>query len=140
QPEEEPPHRGWAVQHLHARRPAADADRHARLRVAARRAASRKNRGAVLRIPGRRLEPVFPHARRAQPRRLALPAAAAAEVSGPGRFITVEGVDGAGKSTHLQFIADAVAAASGRYAIVTREPGGTDLAENLRRVILEEPL
>jgi len=61
-------------------------------------------------------------------------------VSAPGRFVTLEGVDGAGKSTHLQFIADAVAAASGRHAIVTREPGGTDLAEHLRRVILEEAL
>jgi dTMP kinase len=61
-------------------------------------------------------------------------------VSGAGRFITLEGVDGAGKSTHLQFIADAVAAASGRRAIVTREPGGTDLAEHLRRTILEEPM
>lgn len=61
-------------------------------------------------------------------------------MSAPGRFVTLEGVDGAGKSTHLQFIADAVAAASGRHAIVTREPGGTDLAEHLRRVILEEAL
>ena len=57
-----------------------------------------------------------------------------------GRFITLEGVDGAGKSTHLQFVADAAAAASGRRAIVTREPGGTDLAERLRQAILEEPL
>jgi dTMP kinase len=56
------------------------------------------------------------------------------------KFITLEGVDGAGKSTHIQFIADAVAAASGRHAIVTREPGGTDLAERLREAILEEPL
>jgi len=55
------------------------------------------------------------------------------------KFITLEGVDGAGKSTHLQFIADTVAA-SGRHAIVTREPGGTDLAERLRQAILEEPL
>lgn len=61
-------------------------------------------------------------------------------MSAPGRFITLEGVDGAGKSTHLQFIADAVASASGRHAIVTREPGGTELAEQLRRAILEEPL
>ncbi|HWI99300.1 MAG TPA: dTMP kinase [Burkholderiales bacterium] len=61
-------------------------------------------------------------------------------MSAPGRFITLEGVDGAGKSTHLQFIADAVAAASGQRAIVTREPGGTELAEHLRRAILEEPL
>ena len=56
------------------------------------------------------------------------------------RFITLEGVDGAGKSTHLQFIADAVAAASGRHAIVTREPGGTDLAERLREAILTQPM
>ena len=58
----------------------------------------------------------------------------------PGRFITLEGVDGAGKSTHLQFIADAVADASGGRAIVTREPGGTELAEDLRKAILEEPM
>ena len=59
----------------------------------------------------------------------------------PGaKFITLEGVDGAGKSTHLQFIADSVAAASGRRAIVTREPGGTDLAERLREAILGESL
>ena len=57
-----------------------------------------------------------------------------------GKFITVEGVDGAGKSTHLQFIADAAATASGRHAIVTREPGGTDLAERLRQAILAEPM
>lgn len=56
------------------------------------------------------------------------------------RFITLEGVDGAGKSTHMQFIADAVAAASGRHAIVTREPGGTELAERLREAILTQPM
>jgi dTMP kinase len=57
-----------------------------------------------------------------------------------GRFVTLEGVDGAGKSTHQQFIADAMAAASGRHAIVTREPGGTDLAERLREAILTQPM
>lgn len=57
-----------------------------------------------------------------------------------GKFITLEGVDGAGKSTHLQFIADALAAGSGRHAIVTREPGGTDLGERLRKAILEETM
>jgi dTMP kinase len=40
----------------------------------------------------------------------------------------------------VQFIADAVTAASGRHAIVTREPGGTDLAERLREAILEETM
>ena len=57
-----------------------------------------------------------------------------------GKFITLEGVDGAGKSTHMQFIADRVAAACGGHAIVTREPGGTDLAERLRESILEEAM
>lgn len=56
------------------------------------------------------------------------------------RFITLEGMDGAGKSTHQQFIAGAVAAASGRHAIVTREPGGTDLAERLREAILTQSM
>lgn len=57
-----------------------------------------------------------------------------------GRFITLEGVDGAGKSTHVQFIADAAAAASGRHAIVSREPGGTELAEKLREAVLAHPM
>jgi dTMP kinase len=59
-----------------------------------------------------------------------------------GKFVTLEGVDGAGKSSHLQFIADALGpkGASGRHVIVTREPGGTELAERLRKAILEEPM
>ena len=56
-----------------------------------------------------------------------------------GKFLTVEGVDGAGKSTHLQFIADFVAS-RGHHAIVTREPGGTDLAERLREQILTQAM
>jgi dTMP kinase len=56
-----------------------------------------------------------------------------------GRFITLEGVDGAGKSSHVQFVADFVAPRA-PHVIVTREPGGTDLAERLRRAILEEPM
>jgi len=56
-----------------------------------------------------------------------------------GKFLTLEGVDGAGKSTHVQFIADFVAS-KGHHAVMTREPGGTELAEHLRRAILEEPL
>lgn len=62
------------------------------------------------------------------------------QMNARGKFITLEGVDGAGKSTHQQFIADAVAAASGRHAILTREPGGTDLAERLREAILTHPM
>jgi dTMP kinase len=56
-----------------------------------------------------------------------------------GKFVTLEGVDGAGKSTHLRFIADALAA-GGRHVVQTREPGGTDLAEQLRRIVLTEKL
>ncbi|HWA39828.1 MAG TPA: dTMP kinase [Burkholderiales bacterium] len=56
-----------------------------------------------------------------------------------GRFITLEGVDGAGKSSHVQFVADLVAPRA-PHVVVTREPGGTDLAERLRKAILEEPM
>jgi dTMP kinase len=55
------------------------------------------------------------------------------------KFITLEGVDGAGKSTHIEFIADAVRTKA-PHVIVTREPGGTDLAERLRQAILGEPM
>jgi len=56
-----------------------------------------------------------------------------------GRFITLEGVDGAGKSSHVQFIADTLSA-GGRHVVLTREPGGTELAERLRKAVLEEPM
>jgi dTMP kinase len=60
-------------------------------------------------------------------------------MSARGRFITLEGVDGAGKSSHIQFIADTLAA-DGRHVVLSREPGGTELAERLRKTILEEPM
>jgi dTMP kinase len=60
-------------------------------------------------------------------------------MSARGKFVTVEGVDGAGKSTHLQFIADSLAA-GGRHVVVTREPGGTDLAEQIRSLLLKEKM
>ena len=56
-----------------------------------------------------------------------------------GRFITFEGIDGAGKSTHIDWYA-AQARAHGREAVVTREPGGTPLAERLRDLLLAEPM
>ena len=56
-----------------------------------------------------------------------------------GKFVTLEGVDGAGKSTHIEFIADTLGA-RGHHVIVTREPGGTDLAEQLRKAILQHPM
>ena len=56
-----------------------------------------------------------------------------------GKFITLEGVDGAGKSTHLAWIAECLRAA-GREVVVTREPGGTPLGERLRALLLSEPM
>jgi dTMP kinase len=58
-------------------------------------------------------------------------------MSARGKFVTLEGVDGAGKSTHVQFIADALRA-GGRHVVVTREPGGTELAEQIRKIVLKE--
>ena len=52
-----------------------------------------------------------------------------------GRFITLEGIDGAGKSTHLAALA-ARLAAGGQEVVATREPGGTPLAEQLRELLL----
>jgi dTMP kinase len=59
--------------------------------------------------------------------------------SARGRFITLEGIDGAGKSTHAKWLADALAA-GGRRVIATREPGGTPLGEALRELLLREPM
>lgn len=56
-----------------------------------------------------------------------------------GVFITFEGIDGAGKSSHVQPLADAFRA-QGRAVVVTREPGGTQLAEELRKLALNEPM
>lgn len=52
-----------------------------------------------------------------------------------GRFITFEGLDGSGKSTHAQLTADYLRT-QGHDVLLTREPGGTPLAEEIRRVIL----
>ncbi len=56
-----------------------------------------------------------------------------------GKFITLEGVDGAGKSTHLDFIAEWVRQ-RGHELIVTREPGGTPLGEELRGLLLNRDM
>ena len=53
-----------------------------------------------------------------------------------GLFITVEGGEGVGKSTNLAFIAEQIRA-SGRELVMTREPGGTPVAESIRRLFLE---
>ncbi len=56
-----------------------------------------------------------------------------------GKFVTLEGVDGAGKSTHLDWIARRLQAA-GKKVQVTREPGGTPLGEELRKLLLARPM
>lgn len=53
-----------------------------------------------------------------------------------GRFITLEGVDGAGKSTHAAWIAEQLRV-RGHKVHVTREPGGTPLAEHVRALLLD---
>jgi dTMP kinase len=56
-----------------------------------------------------------------------------------GKFITFEGIDGAGKSTHIGFVADFLAA-RGIRVLTTREPGGTPLGERLRELLLHEAM
>ena len=56
-----------------------------------------------------------------------------------GLFLTLEGIDGAGKSSHIDALA-VLFKAQGRTVTRTREPGGTPLAETLRGLILEQPM
>lgn len=56
-----------------------------------------------------------------------------------GLFISFEGIDGAGKSTHIEGLAQAFRSA-GRRVTLTREPGGTPLAEKLRALVLNDPM
>ena len=56
-----------------------------------------------------------------------------------GKFITLEGMDGAGKSTHIPHII-ALLQAQGHEVVSTREPGGTDLGERLRELVLHETI
>ena len=55
------------------------------------------------------------------------------------RFITFEGIDGAGKSTHIGFVADYLRQ-RGVTLVATREPGGTSLGEKLRELLLHEQM
>ena len=56
-----------------------------------------------------------------------------------GKFITFEGIDGAGKSTHIATVVDMLGA-RGLEVVSTREPGGTPLGEKLRELLLHEPM
>lgn len=61
----------------------------------------------------------------------------------PGKFITFEGIDGAGKSTHIAYFADQLRAClqtRGIQVICTREPGGTPLGEALRELLLKQKM
>jgi dTMP kinase len=60
-----------------------------------------------------------------------------------GKFITFEGIDGAGKTTHLDWFRQQLAAkleAQQRDVVMTREPGGTTLGETLRGILLNQPM
>ena len=59
--------------------------------------------------------------------------------SSPGLFITFEGIDGAGKTSHIHHLHQAFVDA-GRQVVVTREPGGTPLAEKLRELFLHDAM
>ena len=56
-----------------------------------------------------------------------------------GRFITFEGIDGAGKSTHIEAVAERLRR-DGGAVVCTREPGGTELAERLRDLLLHSSM
>ncbi len=57
----------------------------------------------------------------------------------PGRFISFEGIDGAGKSSHIEAVATWLRD-RGRVVLITREPGGTALAESLRELFLQHEM
>jgi len=61
------------------------------------------------------------------------------KAAGRGRFITLEGIDGAGKSSHLAAL-QAWLAERCTEVVVTREPGGTPLAEQVRNLVLHTPM
>jgi dTMP kinase len=56
-----------------------------------------------------------------------------------GLFISFEGIDGAGKSTHIERVAQ-IFRDAGRVLVLTREPGGTALSEKLRQLVLHDPM
>jgi dTMP kinase len=60
-------------------------------------------------------------------------------MTGPGSFITFEGIDGAGKSTHIEALRQRLQS-KGRTVVLSREPGGTPLAEQLRGLVLVQPM
>ena len=60
-----------------------------------------------------------------------------------GKFITFEGIDGAGKTTHLSWFREQLeqkVASVGRSVVMTREPGGTSLGEQIREIVLHQKM
>jgi dTMP kinase len=57
-------------------------------------------------------------------------------LNGQGRFVTFEGIDGSGKSTQARLLSEHLQG-TGREAILTREPGGSEGAEEIRKLVLE---
>src|ERR1700754_115413 len=60
-----------------------------------------------------------------------------------GKFITFEGIDGAGKTTHLGWFRERLeqkVASGGRAVVMTREPGGTPLGEQIREIVLHQKM
>ena len=133
QPDAGAPHPERSLQHVHPPGVAAHAHRVARPRGDPRGPAPRARHGDVLRGAGGRDDLVFRHAARAQRSRTTLPVGN--ETMKRGRFITLEGVDGAGKSTSVEAV-QRVLRERGMDLLVTREPGGTPLAERVREVLL----
>src|SRR5690606_38218664 len=147
--------RRHAVQHLHSSRLAPDTDRAAERRVDRRGGRPGAKRRDLLRRDGtaRRQPPLLRDARGAQPRSAAVPRSSSratcrrAGTGGDrlvrGAFVTIEGIEGVGKTTSLETMRETL----GRLGIpfrVTREPGGTVLGERLRDLLLHgddgEPL
>src|SRR5690606_15764310 len=99
--------------------------------------AGRERRAVLRRERSRRRQPrVLRDARRAQSRRTRVPAAH--ERGGTmtrGAFVTLEGGEGVGKSTNMALVAE-VLGAHGLEVVTTREPGGTDLGEQIRQWVL----
>src|SRR5690606_17613620 len=91
----------------------------------------------VFRGAGRRHQRVLEQSGGPQPGGGPLPART--QMSATGRFVTFEGIDGAGKSTHIDWYVERLRARGGD-AVRRREPGGTPLAERLRELLLAEPM
>ena len=67
------------------------------------------------------------------------PATVRLRLTSPGCFISLEGIDGAGKSSHIDALADLLRR-QGHTLLLTREPGGTPLAEQLRALFLHSEI